>query len=822
MKRSVPVLLVALAACSKEPPPYDRMYRQAYDALGRGELDQARSWAEKGQDAALAAGRADWEWSFRVARAEVLALQRKNGEVMPLLDEGLAREKAAAPVRVRALMARGLALCRSPGDLLARATADLDEAGRMATALRSRELVAEVALRRGACLMHRKEFDAAETHYRQALAGARAERLRPLEASAVGSLGLLRILTGRYDDATGWLQQALTLSTAIKADIPRAKTLQNLGWCYYKLGDFDRAMPLLAEAEELTARTHLTADRLQAITNLGNSHYRKGELGRAGDEYARALAVAREIDDRVMIGQLLSNLGVIALEQARYQQAESLLREALDAKAKLGDEAGRRKTLVNQGHVWSARGEAGRAEEAYRQALSAAEDPELVWEARSGLALLHVKAGRAAEAESEFRAAFAVMEDSRDRLHVAEHRIAFFSSLRRFHDEHVDFLVAAGRSDEALVVADRGRARLLSESLQPHEGAGTEQAARYRELAGSLDALLLFYWTGPRRSFLWAVAPGESEIALRILPGEGEIASRVEAHQARIQRSRDPLGEKAPEATWLYSELVGPIADRIPRGKRVILVPDGALHQLNFETLVVPGPSPHYWIEDVTLATAPSLGLLAAGTAAAGRERSILVVGDPISPSEEFPHLPHAAREVARIAELFGPARATVRAQAAAEPAAYAAAEPRRFAFIHFAAHATANRESPLDSAVILSARDEAYKLYARDIVAVPLDAELVTLSACRSAGSRAYAGEGLVGLAWAFLGSGARNVVGGLWNIEDASTADLMEELYRGIEKGMDPLAALRAAKLRLLRSGMAYRKPYYWAPFVAYTRGT
>jgi CHAT domain-containing protein/tetratricopeptide (TPR) repeat protein len=675
--------------------------------------------------------------------------------------------------------------------------------------------------------MHRKDFDGAERFFREALAGARSQRLRPLEASAVGSLGLVRILTGRYDEATGWLRQALTLSTAIHADIPRAKTLQNLGWCYYKLGDFDRALPLLLEAEVLTARTHLTADRLQAITNLGNCFYRKGELGRAGEEYARALAVAREIDDRVMVGQLLSNLGVIAYEQARHDQAESLLGEALAAKIALGDQAGRLKTLVNQGHVWAARGAAGKAEAAYRQALASAEDPELVWEARSGLAVLHVKAGRAAFAEAEFRAAFAVMESSRDRLHVTEHRIAFFSSLRRFHDEHVDFLVGAGRSDEALVVADRGRARLLSESLQPHEGEGSEQAARYRQLAGALDAVLLFYWTGPRRTFLWAVVPSgphapAGEIALRILPGEAEIAQRVEAHQARIQRARDPVAEKAPEAQWLYRTLVGPVADRIPSGKRVILVPDGALHQLNFETLVVPGPTPHYWIEDVTLATAPSLGLLVAGTAPARGDRSILVVGDPISPGEEFPHLPHAAREVARISELFGPARATVRAQAEAVPAAYAAAQPGRFAFIHFAAHATANRESPLESAVILSARDDSYKLYARDIVAVPLDAELVTLSACRSAGSRAYAGEGLVGLAWAFLGSGARNVIGGLWNIEDASTADLMEQLYRSIEDGLDPLAALRAAKLRLLRSDTAHRKPYYWAPFVAYTRGS
>lgn len=75
------------------------------------------------------------------------------------------------------------------------------------------------------------------------------------------------------------------------------------------------------------------------------------------------------------------------------------------------------------------------------------------------------------------------------------------------------------------------------------------------------------------------------------------------------------------------------------------------------------------------------------------------------------------------------------------------------------------------------------------------------------------------MGLAWAFLSAGARSVIAGLWNVEDASTSDLIEELYRGLRKGMPPAAALREAKLRQIRSGTAYRKPFYWAPFLVYT---
>jgi CHAT domain-containing protein len=260
----------------------------------------------------------------------------------------------------------------------------------------------------------------------------------------------------------------------------------------------------------------------------------------------------------------------------------------------------------------------------------------------------------------------------------------------------------------------------------------------------------------------------------------------------------------------------------VPRGTRALLVLDGCLHQLNFETLLAPGDPPRYWIDDVTLEIAPSLGVLdlSAGAAAAPRARALLAIGAPQLTNGDFPPLAQAEREVASVAALFPPERVETRTGAAARPDAYAGAHPDRFALIHFAAHATANRDSPLDSAVILSRQGDDYKLYARDILKVPTRADLVTLSACHSAGARAYAGEGLVGLAWAFLSAGSRHVIAGLWNVEDVSTADLMAKLYRGLRDGRDADDALRAAKLELLGSQTAYRKPFYWAPFMVYTR--
>jgi CHAT domain-containing protein len=155
-------------------------------------------------------------------------------------------------------------------------------------------------------------------------------------------------------------------------------------------------------------------------------------------------------------------------------------------------------------------------------------------------------------------------------------------------------------------------------------------------------------------------------------------------------------------------------------------------------------------------------------------------------------------------------------------PAAYAENKPDEFSYIHFVAHGTASRLDPLDSAVVLSPppdNPENFKLYARDIMRYPLHARLVTISACYGSGLRSYAGEGLVGLSWAFLRAGAHNVIGALWEVNDASTPLLMDRLYEELAAGSPPDAALRKAKLSLIHSQAVYRKPLYWAGFQLYT---
>jgi CHAT domain-containing protein len=296
----------------------------------------------------------------------------------------------------------------------------------------------------------------------------------------------------------------------------------------------------------------------------------------------------------------------------------------------------------------------------------------------------------------------------------------------------------------------------------------------------------------------------------------------VKAYRQAVVDGQDILASDNESGKRLYETLVSPANKFIPKSSRVILLPAESLHSLNFETLIVSDSNPHFWIEDVTLSEASSLTLLSAAsqkTIAPGK--NLLLVGNPEPADSSFPALAQAPGEMQKVSAHFPATQCTLLQGKQATPSAYLRSDPERFAYLHFVTHGSASQTLPLESAVILSREGDSYKLYARDILAHPLKANVVTISACNGAGTLAYAGEGLVGLSWAFLRAGAHNVVAALWEVSDAtSTAQLMDAFYSGLDRGEDPATALRNAKLLILKSnsGNVFRKPFYWAPFQLY----
>lgn len=747
-------------------------------------------------------------------------MQGKPREVQELLAEEPPPDEAFRTHRVRRLMCLGRARFLQADYPESRRI--LDEALRLAQTANDTGLLAEVQLWRGSTLARCGEFEAADNAYREALDLAARAGDDYLQAAAFGNRGFARVNTSRFDEAIPYFEETLRLARRAGAQRFYANTLGNLGRCYAGLGDFPRAAKLLSEATTLLGKLGDAIAEQIWLGNLGEVQHLQHDYVSAGSCYRRALEISRRLDTAYFTLMWLNKLTELALDAGEVGAAEAWNRLALEVSPRVPARDSGIWSRLWSARILALRGQTREAEVRYRDVLASAspsEERDVIWQAHAGLALLYGGVGRWAEAEAEFRRASELLEQRRASLGREEWKLTFQARARRLYEEYVDFLVSRGKAERALEVAEASRARVLMSRLGVAAPADQASAQEMRGLARRLQAVLLSYWVAPRRSFLWVIEP--ERIRWFALPPEGELRALVQAVRAAAEGMRDVVRDSEPAAT-LFDAVVRPATAALGRRRRAVIVPDGPLYEINFETLVARDGRRRYWIEDVGLCVAPSLALMVrvSGRARASAD-SLLLIGDPAIARQEFPRLPAVEQEIQSITRLFPPPSREVVTGAVARPSAYAAVRPGRFTLVHFAAHATASAENPLDSAIILAPEGENWKLYARQVIAVPLRARLVTLSACRGAGSRVYAGEGLVGFAWAFLQAGAQNVIAGLWDVHDDSTAVLMGRLYANLACGQAPAEALRNAKLSLLAAGNAWSKPYYWAAFQLYTRG-
>jgi len=202
--------------------------------------------------------------------------------------------------------------------------------------------------------------------------------------------------------------------------------------------------------------------------------------------------------------------------------------------------------------------------------------------------------------------------------------------------------------------------------------------------------------------------------------------------------------------------------------------------------------------------------LLAFGNATAGTERPAFR-GGPLAA------LPDAEREVREIAALYGTAsRVLVKVDARESVAKKLASS---YDVLHFATHAVIDDESPLFSSLVLAGSEaEDGLLEAREILELPLKANLAVLSACETARGSVHDGEGMVGLSWALMAAGCPVSVVSQWKVASASTSRLMVAFHRQLlasrGKAGATAEALRRAQLATLRG--EYGHPFYWAAFM------
>jgi CHAT domain-containing protein len=819
-------------------------YNRVHELFVHGYLSKSQIEADKGYRRYIGSN-PEWALKFQLQEAEAMVWRGLSENTLSLLSEPpVGQMKSNPEVTTEKLTLEGLAFAFL--QQLPAADQHLAQAGGLC-AIQTYASCGRVFQARGILAVWHNQLPEAQQFLLESLSFARAHNDRRLEATTQSNLGWLFLQNERNDEAVGWLESAYRTAAALGAEDQEQAASGNLGWVYFGLGDSERALALFIEAGKRAKDLGNIRAQLTWLKTTAYVYRDYGELERAKETLRQALDLATQINSQGDIVGALEDLSHVSVEIGDLDAASAYIARVTPLVRASGNGLDISYVSLAQGKLAAARHQDAQAERLFR---AVEHDPASQVSMRFGaeheLAKLYEAEGHAVAAQGMYRTALNTFEGARDQLKGDDLKLPFLANAKSIYDDYIHFLVTQGKTEEALVTADQSRARTLAQGLGVAMKQGSFHPAFIspRAVARKAGATLLFYWLGAKQSYLWAITP--EKIALFTLPAQKEITPLLDRYRKALLGTEDPLLAANSTGQELYRMLVAPSAKLIRPDVPVMILADGPLSQLNFETLMVPGASPgqapHYWIEDATLIAAPSLAMLAAakperaaavkaGNVARGK---LLLLGDPVSPSVDYPELPYAAQEMTQIGKHFALTDEVVFKRQQATPGAYLASDPRQFSYIHFVSHGVASRTDPLDSAIILSKtssssqantktsgaddNQDSFKLYAREIMRHPIDARLVTISACYGSGIRAYAGEGLVGLSWAFLRAGAHNVIGALWEASDDATARLMDTMYQGLHDGQSPDAALRHAKLALLHSQGHFRKPFYWAPFQIY----
>jgi CHAT domain-containing protein len=809
-----------LGACSAAPDPqvaHDRITRE----IKQGDFNNALQDADRASQQFGALG-PQWDWRFRILRAEILVSRSSPREALAVLNGELPPALASSDLAVQKAMYEGISyryLQQFP-----MAEAELAQAEELAQSIQP-QLLCQILIAKAGLEFDQEKFGPSEKDYNRAIALAGQYHMTEQEANGKAALALISAKNDRLDEAVDRNQKALVSARSLKMAGLEATILGNLGWAYSALGDYQNALQFYKQGAEISDRIGLNGYSAYWYGGVANTFMALHQYAEAEALSKQALIRARSMGGAEMqtITACLNTLAEVSLRTGRLDEAEKYNQEAVQLEQQGLDHFGVRESTLVSGRIETGRKHFTEAERLFHQvSTDPAAETALRWELHARLAELYDAENNPARAEQEFRQSIETIKTARDSIDRDDSRLSYLSSGIEFYDDYVDFLVRRNRPLDALRVAELSRARMLLEGLSTDQKSSARAipVVQPQQLAKRLQATLLFYWVGQDHSYLWAITPAKTQCFE--IPKASDLEPLAASYSKTIRDLRDPLGPGGAQGQQLYTMLVAPAQQLLPKDGRLILLADPSLSALNFETLVVPGPAPHFWIEDVTLSNASSLTLLSSAAARPlSKENNLLLVGNT-EPVEAFPALPKAPQEMHRVESFFPVARRSVLEGKQATPEAFLSSHPERFAYLHFVTHGTASITRPLDSAVILSKSGDSYKLYARDILRHPLSAELVTISACEGAGGRAYSGEGLIGLSWAFLRAGAHNVVGALWEVNDSAAPQIMDTFYSEMSKGRDPASALRTAKLALLHNQdpeIVFKKPFYWAPFQLYT---
>ena len=667
----------------------------------------------------------------------------------------------------------------------------------------------------------------------------------------LNTIGMVYIELREYGRAMEYFQGALEYIRKIGHRREEARCLYNIGVAHFKLGDFPKALTYFTDSLSAASLAGKRVIQAQNYNRLGDLYRELGSWERSKDSYSMAQGVGREIGQPTAIWEAFAGLGALYAACGEFPPAIESYKKAIGIIEDLRVQLLLREyssgffeskisiyealvDLLYEGH------EQRPSAETLEECLYYAEKAK----ARSFLDDLQ-------KAKVDFTS---LPRDQADELEQMSRRISRLSS--EFNDD------ALGPADRAALRERLGKAeddyQLFIEKVRAenplYSRAVSSEPCRLPEIRAKLlngETGIVEYFVGEENIYIFFITAANLSVR-RITPPESPRILRLVKNYILLLSSREiENSDIVPAGRKIYDALIGAAGREHLSGiKNLIFIPDRTLYYLPFETLVPgeepgrPGRAPaRFLLEDYGVSYAPSASTLASILERRERPRAeadLLAIGDPLlGRAKDAKHegnggsdllseyylekrfvlhpLQYAAREMESISRLVAPASRRTVSGAAATEDRVKRLPLAGYKVLHFATHSLLDEMVASRSALVLSADPRSGEdgfLQAREIYNLKLNADLVVLSACQTAGGKMEKGEGLQGLSRAFFCSGSRSVVASLWNVNDQSTSRFMKSYYAYLTEGRTKQEALRLTKIKMCHS--AAWRPCLWAAFV------
>lgn len=709
-----------------------------------------------------------------------------------------------------------------------------------------------------ACENLTEEEDCARSFYGEAIAAARMSGDRDLVGKILRNFAVLESRRGEMERALKLLKQALDVTP--KGQITRLSILNAIGGVYLRDGKVEKALRLHHRVlQQLEANPD--GEALGAtMTHLGDAYREKKDFKQAERFYLCSLKLSREAGDVRNIAVTFNNLGLIYSRSGRLREASHAYLNAKRSFEEQRDQSSAAVALINLAWIQTARGqydEALRIYQSGRGPIEASRQLPAQAAVYFGMAWAEYRLGNLRQARADVKEAIVIVESIRSKADRDVLRASYLAGRQNFYELLVEILMELDRLQpaedfevEAFLASDRARSRALLDAL---EGQPVLPSLTLGELQRELldeDTILLEYYLGERRSYLWVVTP--DNIASYLLESKEKIEHLASQFYDAVSSGGTGTRRQAiRKGDALARALLGQVASRLGRKRLLIVVPPG-LQKVPFNALPDPSAPPARslteWPEplvvDHEIVLLPSVSVLASLRRSRSKQKvsggCVAVMGDPVYSLDDprleglaleldqealeedsFERLQHSGPEADAIEKAAGLGKVRKILGLEATRDFVQRGELSGYDIIHFSTHGSLNEETPALSALELSVYNEdghrvEGSLQAGDIAELDFPAGLVVLSACSTGLGKEVPGEGLVGLTQAFFAAGASRVIVSLWKIDDQATAKLMERFYSNLlDKGLSPSAALQEAQVWAWKAGKD-ESPFNWAGFV------